>query len=132
MAGLLDYLKQYEVKPNTALETFLTTLEKQRDALAEDKLTRRSWAKPDGNGFRITLGKLEGEYSLPSKQEATEFFQLIASDARTDEDFKSLVEAAYGEPLGEEPPVKKPRKKREPKAAAVDTDVLSITLRPRT
>ncbi|WP_276118299.1 hypothetical protein [Pararhizobium qamdonense] len=116
MAVLLDFLKGYEIKGNAAVDTFMTALERQRDALADDKLTRRSWAKPDGKGYRITLGKLDGEYSLPSKQEATEFFHFIASEARSDEDFKALVEAAYGTPLGEEPAVKKPRKARTPKA----------------
>lgn len=133
MAGLLDYLAQFEVKENVAVETFVSALNKQAEALENDKLTRRSWAKEEGDGYLITLGKLGKTYSLPSKGDAGAFFRKIASDIRTDDDFKALVESTYGEPLGEEPAVKKPRKKREPKAAAVDQDVIvSLPLRPRT
>lgn len=115
MDGLVEYLEQYRVKKNVPVEAFLTALHKQIAAL-DGNLTRRSWAKKSGDGYLITLGKLAGEYSLPNKQEAKDFLNMIASETRKDDEFRSLVEAAYGTPRGAKPAVEKPSKAGKPKA----------------
>jgi hypothetical protein len=114
MSQLLEYLKRYEVKENRAVEVFLKTLKTQIDALEKGEFNRRSWMKPEGNGYMITLGKLEGNYQLPDKPEAVEFLKNIADNVRSDEEFIALIEKAYGEPAAE---VEKPRRGRKPKAA---------------
>ena len=127
MSNLIAYLKQYEVKENRAVEGFIKTLKTQIEALEKGLFNRRSWAKPQGNGYLITLGKLDGSYQLPDKPEALQFLKNIADGVRGDEEFVALIEKAYGEPVTEEPKSRRGRKSTQ--AAKVDGDVLRIPLR---
>lgn len=133
MSSFLEYAAQFEVKENEAVAAFTSALKKQKAAFERGDFTRRSWVKQDGEGYSVKLGKLSPSYFIPEHKDVGEFLQKAAIAATNDPKFQELVENAYSGTLGEEPAVKKPRKKREPKAAIVDTDVIvSLPLRPRT
>ncbi|MGQ3209528.1 hypothetical protein [Shinella sp.] len=109
MSDILSMLERYKVQKSANVEAFLKTLNAQIEALKKGSLNRRSWLKPEGNGYMIKLGKLEDEYQVTSKQDAIDVLSLIADNARSDEEFKALIEKAYG---GAEPvKTRKPRKK---------------------
>ncbi|KQY14418.1 hypothetical protein [Rhizobium sp. Root482] len=131
MVSFFDLAKKYEVKENKAHSTFAKGLSAAKSSFEKGEFTRRSWVKESGNGYSLKLGKLETTYQIPTKDEVIAVLDKASEALRSDNEFQAAVENAYNGPLGEEPAVKKPRKKREPKAAAVDTDVLSIPLRPR-
>jgi hypothetical protein len=132
MSSRREKWAQFEIKENDAVKTFLIAIIRQKDALQKGELTRRSWVKPEGAGFVVQIGKLKRSYKVAKTDDVHALLDDFAADARDDEELIAEIEAAYGTPLGEEPAIKKPRKARTPKAAAVDTDVLSIPLRPRT
>lgn len=96
MSEILSMLERYKVKKNPAVESFLKTLNGQIDALKKGNLNRRSWLKPEGNGYLIKLGKLEDQYQVTSKEEAVEVLSLVADNARSDAEFVGLIEKAYG------------------------------------
>ncbi|MFD1326762.1 hypothetical protein [Mycoplana ramosa] len=128
MAGFLKFAEKYAVKENKAVEAFRSALTKQSEAFEKGEVNRRSWVKPDGSSFVVKLGKLDGTYVIPTKQEVTAFLTGAANASRDDSEFIALIESVYGEPLGEEP---KPRRGRKPKAQAaeVHTDVIRLNLK---
>lgn len=98
MSDLMGYLDQHRVQENAAVETFMTALAKQIEAIEKETLNRRSWAKPEGTGFLISLGKLGGTYRVHHKEGAKKFLSKIAADARDTPEFIALIEEAYGAP----------------------------------
>jgi hypothetical protein len=131
MVSFFDFTQKYVVKENKAHTTFAKGLSGAKASFEKGDFTRRSWVKPSGTGYTVKVGKLEGIYNVPTKAEVIALLDMAADALQSDKEFQNAVESAYGEPLGEEPAIKKPRKARTPKAAAVETDVLSIPLRPR-
>lgn len=135
MAGFLKFAEKYAVKESKAVEAFRSALAKQSEAFEKGEVNRRSWVKQDGSSFVVKLGKLDGTYSIPSKEEVTAFLTAAANGTRDDNEFIAVIEAAYGEPLGEEPaPKKRPGRKPRAQAADVHAEVIRIPLRsaPRT
>lgn len=135
MATFFELAKKYEVKENKAHSTFSKGLSGAKEAFEKGEFTRRSWVKQDGNGFTVKVGKLESVYRVPTKAEVIALLDSAAEALKSNEEFQVMVETAYGEPLGVEPAIKKPRgSKSKPAAAAVvDADIItSIPLRPRT
>lgn len=96
MSEFLKFAEQYKVKESAAVKSFIATAKKQAEAIRDDKLNRRSWAKKEGTGYSITLGKIEGNYSLPDKDAAFDFISRAVRAARDDQEFISLIEETDG------------------------------------
>lgn len=116
MSTFLEFAKQFEVVRNEAVEAFVSAAIKQMEAVEKGSFTRRSWAKPDKDGYTLKLGKLEKLYQLSGKNEVIQFLSSAVAAARNEPEFKALIEAAYGGGSAEEE-APKPRRGRKPKNA---------------
>jgi hypothetical protein len=113
MADFFELANRYKRTENVARNTFTSALKRQIEAFNEGKQTNRSWAKEDGAGFTVKLGKLEGMYEIGTKEAVLEFLHSALTAAQTNADFQADVDAAYGEPVA----VEKPKRGRKSKAA---------------
>ncbi|MCQ1779122.1 hypothetical protein NOJ05_18110 [Neorhizobium galegae] len=107
MSDFFQLAEKYQRAENAALNTFTTALKKQIEAFSNGTITNRSWAKEDGVGYVVKLGKLEKSYYIPTKEEVAEFFHAAMKAAYNNAEFVALVEAAYGEPTKEAPKEKR-------------------------
>lgn len=115
MTTFLEYSKSYEVKENEAVNIFLTALLKQKKAFELGEVNRRSWVKEENGGFHIKLGKLAKTYRVETEADVKDFLHRAALGARTEPDFKALIEEAYG--FSDAVAETKPKRGRKPKNA---------------
>jgi hypothetical protein len=97
MADFFELASKYERSENALVNTFTMALKRQIEAFDSSNFTKRSWVKEDGGGFVVKLGKLEKSYNIPSRDEVSEFLHSALSAAQGNEDFRTMVEEAYGE-----------------------------------
>ncbi|TWF46307.1 hypothetical protein [Neorhizobium alkalisoli] len=114
MADFFELASAYERTENIPLNTFTSALKRQIEAVNSGNLTSRSWAKEDGSGFTVKLGKLDKSYDIPDRGKVLEFLHSALNAAQSNAEFQKMVEDAYAVPVEE--PVKGKRG-RKPKAA---------------
>lgn len=103
MSTFLASYEQFEEKKNVSIETFVKAALKQKAAFEAGETTSRSWVKEDVRGYVAKLGKTEKSYVLSDKAAVAKFFDDAVLAAQTEDDFKSMIEAAYSTPADAEP-----------------------------
>ncbi|MEB2843797.1 hypothetical protein [Endobacterium cereale] len=103
MSTFLKSYEQFEDEKNVAIDTFVKAAMKQKAAFEAGEMTNRSWVKEDIRGFVAKLGKTDKSYVLSDKAAVTKFFDDAILAAQTEDDFKSMIEAAYSTPADAEP-----------------------------
>lgn len=107
--AFLEKIAKHKRVENPSVDAFVASAQRNIEALQNGQLTRRTWAKETGSGFVVKFGKLEGTYDFASKEEVIEVLHEAIADARVDEKFRGVIEAAYGaEP--EKPAEEKPKR----------------------
>lgn len=113
----LEKIAKHKRIENPAIEAFVASAQRNIQAVVNGTFTNRSWAKESGTGFVVKFGKLQGTYDFATKEQVLEVLHEAISDVRTDDEFRAMVEAAYGETATEQPAKPKRAYKKRQTAA---------------